>query len=173
MLVLILTICVTVLDQLSKYAIAANLPHRDHITLIPGLFDLWHVHNTGAAWGMLDGRNQWLVGFSLLVLVCLVVFRRAIVGNVTAHRVAMGLILAGVLGNLFDRIRFGFVVDFLDFHWRGHHFPTFNVADSSICVGVAVYLVTSFLLSSRPTQQPASGVVPPPVDTLKAAPHDG
>ncbi len=61
------------------------------------------------------------------------------------HRIAMGLMVAGIVGNLIDRIRFGYVVDFLDVHWRGHRFPSFNVADAAICVGVGIYILTQFL----------------------------
>ena len=145
MLVLYLSFALALLDQATKYVIRRNLNLVEHISVIPGFFDLRHVRNTGAAWGMLSGLGGWLVVFSVVMLLALVVFRRHFMTDSFVHRIAVGLMIAGIVGNLVDRIRLGHVVDFLDFYWRNHHFPAFNVADSAICTGVGLYMLSQFL----------------------------
>lgn len=145
MLVLCLSFFIALLDQATKYAIWRNFFLHDVVTVIPGIYDLKYVQNTGAAWGMFAGFNNWLVLLSVIMLLAIVVFRRFLVAEVFTQKVAMGLMIGGIVGNLLDRSRLGYVVDFLDFYWRGHHFPAFNVADSAICVGVGLYLLTQAL----------------------------
>jgi signal peptidase II len=81
----------------------------------------------------------------LVVIVC---FRRSFLNDVPGHRLALGLMVGGIVGNLIDRLRLQYVVDFLDFHWGVHHFPAFNVADSSICIGVGLYILSMLLTPS-------------------------
>jgi signal peptidase II len=151
MLVLSLAVCITLADQVTKFLVIKSFELGDSITILPGLFDLRYVRNTGAAWGMFGGFNNWLILFSLVVLICLIVFRRYLLQNHVAHKITMALMLAGIAGNLLDRLRYGYVVDFLHFHWRTHSFPTFNIADSAICIGVAIYIISSYLVNARPT----------------------
>jgi len=141
MLILCLSFLIALLDQVTKYLINKNLL-TGHITIIPDLFDLCYVQNTGAAWGIMQGLNGWLVALSLIMLCVLVLFRRSILQDTITHRIATGLMIGGIVGNLIDRIRLGYVVDFIHFFWRSHHFPSFNIADSAICVGVALYIIT-------------------------------
>jgi len=145
MQVLLLSIAIVVLDQITKYLVTLNFHYSDSLDLIPGFFSLTYVRNIGAAWGMLGGWNGILVALSALVLALLIIFRRSFLTDSLIHRVSLGLMLGGIVGNLLDRIRLQYVVDFLDFYWRNHHFPAFNVADSSICVGVGLYMLSSFL----------------------------
>jgi signal peptidase II len=143
MLVLLLSVAIVILDQVTKHLITLKFFLGESIPVIPGFFDLAYVRNTGAAWGMLGGFNGLLVALSLAVLVVLIFFRRSFLTDSLIHRLALGLMLGGIVGNLLDRIRFQYVVDFLDFHWQTHHFPAFNVADSAICVGVALYMISA------------------------------
>lgn len=145
MQVLLLTIAIVMLDQMTKYLVTVRFHLGESIIIIPGLFSLTYVRNIGAAWGMLGGWNGALVLLSAVVLVVLIVFRRSFLGDNLIHRLSFGMMLGGIVGNLFDRIRLRYVVDFLDFYWENHHFPAFNVADSAICVGVGLYLIASFL----------------------------
>lgn len=145
MLILLLSISIVVLDQATKCLIVSAMPLHGQAPVIPGFFHIVHVHNTGAAWGMLEGYNACLIGLSVIILAAMLVFRRAIMGNATANRIAAGLIVGGIVGNLFDRLRFGYVVDFLDFHLGGSHFPAFNVADSAICIGAGLYILFQVL----------------------------
>jgi len=149
MAILCISLVLTVADQVSKLFAQRHLV-RGPRHVIEGLFTLRYVQNTGAAWGMLEGLNDWLVVLSFVMLVLIVIFRRSLLIDTTIHRVATGLMVGGIAGNLIDRIRLGYVVDFLDFHWRGSHFPAFNVADSAICVGVGLYLLSQFFVKPAP-----------------------
>ncbi len=144
MQVLILSIAIIVLDQITKHLISLKFELSDSVVILPSFFSLTYVRNIGAAWGMLGGWNGVLVALSAVVLVLLIVFRRSFLTDSLIHRVSLGLMLGGIVGNLFDRIRLQYVIDFLDFYWRNHHFPAFNVADSSICMGVGLYMLSSF-----------------------------
>lgn len=144
MLVLAIAFGIVVLDQLSKEYVRTAL-RAGVIEIIPGLFDLRFVQNTGAAWGMFEGFSVWLAVLSVLMLGALVAFRRHLLTTSPLHRVTLALMVGGIIGNMVDRFRLGYVVDFLDFYWRGHHFPAFNVADSAICVGVFMYIASSLL----------------------------
>ena len=144
MFVLCLGFGVAVLDQFTKHLTQANIPYGQRIPVVPGFFSLSHIHNTGAAWGMLQGHNRWLITLSFVMLAVVIVFRRHFIGESRLSRVAAGLILGGIVGNLVDRVRLGYVVDFLDFLLWGYPFPAFNVADSAICIGVGLYMISQF-----------------------------
>ena len=149
MLVLFLIAGLVILDQASKAAVRGRFLLGEGIALVPGLFDLHYVQNTGAAWGMFSGFNGALVTLSFVMLVLVFLFRHHFMTGSTVCRVAVGLMVAGILGNLIDRIRLGYVVDFLDFHWNGHHFPAFNVADMAICTGVGLYILAQLAAERR------------------------
>ena len=105
--------------------------------------DLTYLRNTGAAWGMLGGQNAFLIIFSVVMLALMVIFRKAFLSNTLDHRIALGLMAGGILGNLLDRLRLGWVTDFLDLYIKEWHWPAFNIADMAICMGVGIYLITS------------------------------
>lgn len=134
------------LDQLVKGWVLATFQLYESWPVIPGFFDLTFLVNTGAAFGMLAGeQNLWrqlfFVAMTTVALVVLCVAFRQYRHEGGFYVVGIGLIGGGALGNLVDRIRFGHVVDFLDFSIKGHHWPAFNVADSAISVGVALFLL--------------------------------
>ena len=138
-------------DQATKALVVKSIPDHAVIPVIPGFFNLLHTENSGIAFSLFsDSSSSWkmflLVGVSvaLLVAVVIVVWRTSEV-NWTGG-IGLALILGGALSNLADRIRFGQVVDFLDFYCRGYHWPTFNLADSAIVVG-AGFLVLEFLFA--------------------------
>ena len=149
MLILIISFTVAVIDQITKHLVRSHFVVGDRITVIPGFFNLTYVRNTGAAWGILSGLNHWLIVLSVVMLALLVVFRRSFLTDSLIHRIAAGLMIAGIVGNLVDRFRLGYVVDFLDFH-PGFTFPSFNVADAAICVGVGLYMISQFTKSPTP-----------------------
>lgn len=144
MLALCISFSIAIIDQVTKYAAQKYLPSGP-VTVVSQLFDLRYVQNTGAAWGMLEGLNDWLVILSLVMLALILVFHRSILIDTLSHRIATGCMIGGIVGNLLDRVRLGYVVDFLDFHLGIHHFPAFNVADASICTGVGLYILAQFL----------------------------
>ncbi|PKN15637.1 MAG: signal peptidase II [Deltaproteobacteria bacterium HGW-Deltaproteobacteria-3] len=134
-------LAVVVLDQATKALIMERFAMFELLPVIPGLFNLTYLTNTGAAFGMLAGaqtiwRQVFFVGVAVLAL-----------------GVAIGLIAGGAVGNLIDRLRFGAVVDFLDFYVGSHHWPAFNVADSAICVGVGLFILGSLLYPPRESEK--------------------
>jgi signal peptidase II len=151
MLVVSVAFALTVLDQVTKYAVRHVFHPGESVTLIPGVFSLTYVRNTGAAWGMLGGYNTWLALLSVVVLIVITVCRRTFLTQRLMHKLTLALLVAGIVGNLLDRVRLHYVVDFLDFYWGPHHFPAFNVADAAICVGVGLYVLSSFRFRADPS----------------------
>jgi signal peptidase II len=147
-----ITLPLYALDQLSKWAVVNRIDFEGGRVVIPGFFDLVHWHNTGAAFSMLANSNGLFIGISVVALIVLstMAWRNALPGAV--GQVAWSLLLAGILGNLTDRLVHGYVVDFLlfDLHvWPAHPWPAFNVADSCICVATVLFLWESLRSSPR------------------------
>ncbi|MCF7849670.1 MAG: signal peptidase II [Kiritimatiellales bacterium] len=143
MLVILLGLGVLVLDQLSKQWIRDAFYYGESRPVIDGIFNLVYVRNPGAAWGIFGGQGILLILLSIVVLILLIVYRRSFLHDGLSHKIILGLMLGGIVGNLVDRIRFGWVTDFLDFHVGVHHWPSFNVADSAICIAVGLYFITT------------------------------
>ena len=134
---------VVALDQVAKVMVLDRLPLGVPVHLIDDLVSFTLVMNPGLAFGLLGTvPRAWRWMVAALSLVALAVLARVALRVLPAGgpigRVAIGLIFGGAVGNLIDRARFGAVVDFVDVHWRGWHWPAFNVADSAITVGVAL-----------------------------------
>lgn len=145
MMVLLLSLSLVLADQAAKAWITGRFWVGQSMVVVPGLFSLTYVRNTGAAWGSFGNSTGVLTLLSAVVLVCLLIFRRAFLSDGLLHRVILALMLGGIAGNLLDRLRLHYVVDFLDFYWQGHHFAVFNIADAAISVGVGLYLLSTFL----------------------------
>ncbi|MEO6005389.1 MAG: signal peptidase II [Opitutus sp.] len=148
-LLLILAVIVLGLDQLSKSWIAAKLPFPTYgepnaIRIARGFLYLVHVGNTGAAWSLFAGQSIFLAALAGGTLVAIFVWRRALGLRQRLPQVSFGLLCGGIAGNLIDRLRHGHVIDFIDVHFGSYIYPTFNVADSAICIGVILYLWHSF-----------------------------
>ncbi len=144
----LLAVIVFALDQLTKYWINARLPFGSYgagsgIEIFPRFFYLVHVGNTGAAWSMFAGASLWLALLAGGTLVAIFVWRRQLGLRSPAAQAAFGLLCGGIVGNLVDRVVHGHVIDFLDFHFGNYTYPTFNVADIGICVGVFWYVLWS------------------------------
>lgn len=143
---------VAAVDWFSKYYVleVVNLPARRNIQILPFL-DLTMVWNKGISFGLLqaDGFYGWLalLAFASLLSVALGVWLWR--SKSLLEAVALGAILGGALGNIYDRVRFGAVADFFDFHLMGYHWYVFNVADAAISIGVAVLLASSFLAAPK------------------------
>ncbi len=119
-------------DQLTKFWVQNSMLPRDSIPLIPGVFHLTYVQNTGAAFGFLRGKTLFFIVVAVLVLGFIIFLAPRLSREKPLLGLVFGLLLGGALGNLIDRIRFGYVIDFLDFRvW-----PVFNIADMAIVVGV-------------------------------------
>jgi signal peptidase II len=139
------------LDQLTKWVVLAllDLPARP-IAVTP-FFNLVMVWNRGVSFGMLDtlgGVAPWLLsGLALAVVIGLLFWLRQSEHAMMA--IGLGLVIGGALGNVIDRVRYGAVVDFLDFHLAGWHWPAFNLADAGICVGAGLIVVDGLLAPRR------------------------
>lgn len=140
---------VVLLDRLTKWIISQNIPLHDSVTVVPGVFQLTHVQNQGAAFGLFsDSPSEWKVAMLILFSVAALAVVSALLwknGNaMNATAIALSLVFGGALGNLWDRVASGRVIDFLDFYVGSHHWPAFNVADSAIVVGALLLLSEIF-----------------------------
>ncbi|HNC24648.1 MAG TPA: signal peptidase II [Opitutaceae bacterium] len=139
---------VFVFDQVSKFWISSHLPFPTYgapgaIPVIRGFFYIVHLGNTGAAWSMFAGASVALALLAVGTLVAIFTWRRALGLRDRPVQVSFGLLCGGITGNLVDRLIHHHVIDFLDFHFGSYVYPTFNIADSGICVGVILYLFYS------------------------------
>jgi signal peptidase II len=155
-----LSAAVVALDQATKALIDAFLPVYESWTLIPGLVDIVHVHNAGVAFGMLNGiddprRGILTTGLALAALAGIAYYARHIRPEERLARLGLSLILGGAVGNLIDRLRQGYVVDFVDVYWGTWHFWAFNVADAAISIGATLVFVEVIFLS-RHASHPVS-----------------
>ncbi len=148
---------VLLMDRLSKFMIEQNIQLHDSIVILPGFFRLTHVQNKGAAFGLgADSASEWtssmLIAFSIaaLIVVTALLWRNS--HRISSTGIGLALIMGGALGNLWDRVVAGQVVDFLDFYVSNYHWPAFNIADSAIVVG-ALLLVTEILFSKSQEEQ--------------------
>lgn len=151
---------VVALDQLTKWLVAKEIALNDSIPVIPGLFRLTHVQNRGAAFGIFDDsptqfKIAVLILFSLVAMVVIAALLWKNSHAVSATGVGLALVLGGAIGNLWDRLVNGYVVDFLDVYIRSYHWPAFNVADSAIVVG-AFLLMGEILFAGKPKEQPVA-----------------
>ncbi len=145
-LVAAVSIATVLLDQLTKLWVLRSFQEGQVLPVIPGLFNLTLAFNPGAAFGLwsnlTDGTRQLvLAGTILLAVAMVVVFLKQTAGRGWLPQTALAGILGGAIGNVIDRVSYGRVVDFLDFYWGAYHWPAFNVADSAICVGVAILIL--------------------------------
>jgi len=142
--VALIAVTVAALDQLTKWVVVRFIGSEESQVVINGFFNLVNWSNTGAAWGMFQNYNLVLAVISLVTVLALYLFRRSFQLTHWGSRIALGLIVGGIIGNLIDRIRVGYVIDFLFFYIGPYHWPAFNVADSAICVGVGLYIILSW-----------------------------
>lgn len=136
-----------VLDQLTKWWILAVVMDPPRVIPVLSIFNIVLVHNRGASFGLLNRDSAWVPWLLTTVAVAVVVVLLVWLYRAQGQRLAagIGLIIGGALGNVIDRLRFGAVVDFLDFHLGGYHWPAFNVADSAITIGVAILLIDALI----------------------------
>lgn len=137
---------VAILDQATKAAVQAMLPLHDSIEIIPGLLSFTHARNYGVAFGFLNTVDfpfktafMTLVALTALIAIGMYAMRSNIPRMVA--KIGLALVIGGAIGNLIDRVNEGYVVDFVDFYWRGWHFWAFNVADAGITVGAALLIL--------------------------------
>jgi signal peptidase II len=148
---LLLSLPLILLDQLTKGLIQHHIPYGNEVPVVPGFFSLVHVSNTGAAFSLLQGNNLFFIGLAtiaLLVVLFLLVRNQWQTDPARqlhwTTQISLALLTAGILGNLIDRLAKGRVVDFLHFYVGRYAWPSFNVADSCICVAAGLLILASF-----------------------------
>jgi signal peptidase II len=158
----LLALIVILIDRWTKRLVAAHIAMYRHIQIIPGFFRLTHTENTGAAFSLFaDSPAHWktglLIGFSVLAMVIVSVLLWKQERPLTITGIALSLILGGAVGNLWDRIASGRVVDFLLFYVKQYQWPVFNLADSAIVVGAGLLVLEILFGRSQPADQITSG----------------
>ncbi|ORU89903.1 MAG: signal peptidase II [Cycloclasticus sp. symbiont of Poecilosclerida sp. M] len=143
---------VLLLDQLSKLWVVENFALYESVSIIPYL-NLTYVHNTGAAFSFLSTAGGWqrwvFAAIAVIAVIILTVWLKRLKRDETWLAFSLSLILGGAIGNLYDRIAYGYVIDFFDVYYQQWHWPVFNVADSAISVGVTILLIDTFFNERR------------------------
>jgi signal peptidase II len=152
---LVLSVAVVLLDQVSKAYIARNFLEFEFIRIL-AVLDITCMHNVGAAFSFLASASGWqrwvFIGLAVVVSIGLTIWLFKLPrGAQPLLAAGLALVLGGALGNVIDRIRLGYVIDFIHFHWDRAYFPAFNVADSAITVGAACLLLDALLEAKRKT----------------------
>ena len=141
----LLLVLIIFLDQLTKGWIESFLDLYESLELIPGFFSLTYARNTGAAWSILSGQMTFFIVLTTAVLIGLIVVMIKTPKESKWTRISLTLMMAGAIGNFIDRLSFSYVRDFLDFIIFGYDFPIFNVADISLCIGVGLLALVTFM----------------------------
>src|ERR1700740_271390 len=142
----LLALLVVLLDRWTKHLVAIRISMYDHIQIIPGFFRVTHTENTGAAFSLFaDSPSHWktamLISFSVVAMIVVSILLWKQSRALTMTGIALSLILGGAVGNLWDRVASGRVVDFLDVYYKSYHWPVFNLADSAIVVGASLLVI--------------------------------
>lgn len=161
----LLSLAIVVLDQVTKVYVMETMRLHESIPVIANLFSITYIRNPGAAFGFLSSSSS---SFRFVFFGLTSVFAVGLLGMILVRmpkedwmgRLSVAGILGGAIGNLLDRLRYGEVIDFLDFYINGYHWPAFNVADSAITVGV-VFLILHFALEKEPEPSPVVSENPP------------
>lgn len=144
------------LDQLTKWLATQQLSYGESVPVLP-FFSWTLLHNPGAAFSFLADQGGWqrwfFTGFAAVVSLVLAVWIVRLPAHKALESMALALVLGGALGNLIDRVQFGYVVDFISLHYRNYYWPAFNVADAAICVGVGLLLLDMWL-NRHPSEHP-------------------
>jgi signal peptidase II len=147
---------VLVLDQASKWFMVSWLSLYETVAVIP-FFNLTMAHNTGAAFSLLANAGGWQRWFftiiAIVVSIVIVVWLKRLTSDARLEAISISLMLGGAVGNLIDRLMYGYVIDFIDFYnyFGSYHFPAFNIADSALCIGVALLIIDTFKNKSEPS----------------------
>jgi len=140
----VLAVVILASDQFTKFWVRAHFELHSIHPIIDGIFNLTHVQNRGAAWGMFQGQTTALSIISLVMMIGLYLGRRHLFYTSPWQQISFGLLAGGIVGNLIDRIFYKQVTDFIQVFIGSYEWPSFNIADSAICVGVAVYIITTY-----------------------------
>jgi len=143
----LISACGLLVDQVTKLYIDRSMTLYQSIPVIDGFFNIFYIRNKGAAFSFLSNaswRLPFFIAVSVVASLVIIVALNKLREDQKLAQVSLSMIFSGAVGNLIDRVRLGEVIDFLDVYWRTHHWPAFNVADSLICVGVALLALDMF-----------------------------
>ncbi len=142
-----LSLLVLIVDQASKLVVDSSMQLFESISLFQ-FFNLTYVRNTGAAFSFLSQAGGWqrwfFAALAILMSTIIVIWLIRLKRHETLMAAALSLVLGGAIGNLIDRVAYGYVIDFLDVYYQDWHWPAFNIADSAICIGVGLMLIDNF-----------------------------
>jgi signal peptidase II len=145
-------VAILAFDQVTKALVVGAIPLGGTVPVIGDLLILWHVRNAGAAFSLFQGGTLLFLVVTIVALGMIVYFHRAFAGRSLWLQALLGLILGGTVGNFVDRLRLGYVTDFVSVGFGSTRFPTFNVADSSIVVGIGILVLVLMLLDRQEAQ---------------------
>lgn len=152
-----ITVLVVIIDQVTKLWVAAEFELYESRAVIDGLFNLTYVHNYGAAFSFLSDSGGWqrwfFTGIAIAISAVLLIWLRRNPVSFWRQNLSFALILSGAIGNVADRLMYGYVIDFLDVHYQGWHWPAFNIADMAITIGAALMLLEAFVDNRRDDNQ--------------------
>jgi signal peptidase II len=158
----LVTLPLILIDQLTKWLIQTHIPYGGMVPIIPGFFNLVYVSNTGAAFSIFQGNNFFFIALAVVALMLVLFWLIRDQFNPkkdqrlsTVAKIAFSLFAAGIMGNLLDRLLKGSVVDFLDFYIQRYAWPSFNVADSCICIAAGLLVLVSLRKSNATSQKQA------------------
>lgn len=150
----IITASVFIVDQLSKFLVSTNMSWNQTVELFPGVFDLTYIRNTGAAFGIFEGRIFLLSAVTAVLLIGLCVYAVSQRNKIPRlESVSLALIVGGGLGNLVTRLLYNYVIDFFNFYF----WPVFNVADIAICVGCGFLILSVLVIEPKKQKQRNNG----------------
>jgi signal peptidase II len=142
-----LSLAIIIADQISKTVMVNWLGLYERVAVLP-FFNLTLAHNTGAAFSFLAGAGGWqrwfFVALAVVISLVLVIWLKRLAQTAKLEAISLALIIGGAIGNVIDRLVYGFVIDFLDVYVGTYHWPAFNIADSAICVGAVLLIIDSF-----------------------------
>jgi len=158
-LLAVVTVATLILDQWTKYLVHSTFKWGESVHLIPGFFSLTYVRNTGAAFGLMHKAPAWFrepffIVVPIVALFIILSILAALPKGQKAGAIGLSMVFAGAVGNLIDRLRLGYVIDFLDFYLGSAHWPAFNVADMCIVGGVTLLFILSITAEMGTAQEP-------------------
>lgn len=147
-----LSLAIIIADQISKTVMVNWLDLYERVAVLP-FFNLTLAHNTGAAFSFLAGAGGWqrwfFVALAVVISLVLVIWLKRLAQTAKLEAISLALIIGGAIGNVIDRLVYGYVIDFLDVYVGNYHWPAFNIADSAICVGAVLLIIDSFRKSAE------------------------
>ena len=150
-----LAVIMLIIDQATKWWVITNFKFRESVAVMP-MFNLTYARNEGAAFSFLDDAGGWQRWFFTVIAIAisslLLYWMRGLNKSQKLLSIAYALVLSGAIGNLIDRVLYGYVIDFLDVYYQQYHWPVFNIADSAICIG-AVLIIFDAITSKEPSKE--------------------